>query len=79
MYPEFAAQARTDLDQWAEAALQVQVDESKEHDGLFHTTAKKFGLPSPIEHHHAERYWVALKALGAVGKAGIADELMFDL
>jgi rubrerythrin len=79
MYQEFAAQARTDRDQWAEAAFQEQVDESKEHDGLFHTTAKNFGLLSPIEHHHAERYGVALKALEVGGKAGIADELMSDL
>jgi rubredoxin len=55
------------------------VYESKEHDGLFHTTAKNFGLLSPIEYHHAERYGVALKALGAGGKAGRANELMYDL
>jgi rubrerythrin len=40
IYPEFAAQARTDRDQGAEASFQGQVDESKEHAGLFHTTAK---------------------------------------
>jgi hypothetical protein len=40
IYAEFAAQARTDRDQWAAAAFQGQVDESKEHAGLFHTAAK---------------------------------------
>ena len=74
MYPEFAAQARTDRDQGAEAEFQGQVDESKEHAGLFHTAAKNFGLLSPIEQHHAERYGVALKALEGGGKAGEADE-----
>ena len=79
MYQEFAAQARTDRDQWAEAAFQEQVDESKEHDGLFHTAAKNFGLLSPIEHLHAEHYWVALKALEGGDKAGVADEPMSGL
>jgi rubredoxin len=50
------------------------VDESKDHAGIFHTAAKNFGLLSPIEQHHAERYGVALKALEGGGKAGEADE-----
>jgi rubrerythrin len=74
MYPEFAAQARADRDQGAEAEFQEQVDESKDHAGIFHTAAKNFGLLSPIEQHHAERYGVALKALEGGGKAGEADE-----
>ena len=74
MYPEFAAQARADRDQGAEAEFQGQVDESKDHAGIFHTAAKNFGLLSPIEQHHAERYGVALKALEGGGKAGEADE-----
>ena len=52
------------------------MDESKEHAGLFHTAAKNFGLLSPIEHHHAERYGVALKALEGGGRAGVANEPM---
>ena len=68
IYPEFAAHARTDRDQRAEAAFQGQVDESKEHAGLFHTAAKILGMLSPIEHHHAERYGVALKALEGVAR-----------
>jgi len=44
------------------------VDESKEHAGLFHTAAKILGMLSPIEHHHAERYGVALKALEGVAR-----------
>ena len=50
------------------------MDESKDHAGIFHTAAKNFGLLSPIEQHHAERYGVALKALEGGGKAGEADE-----
>ena len=74
IYPELEAQARTDHDQWAAAAFQGQVDESKELAGLFLTAAKNFGLLSPIEHLPAERYGVALKALEGEGKAGVADE-----
>ena len=74
MYPEFAAQARADRDGSAEAEFQEQIDESKEHAGIFRTAAKNFGLLAPIEQHHAERYGVALEALQGKGVAGEAAE-----
>ncbi len=40
MYPEFAAQARSDRDSGAEAEFQEQIDESQEHAGIFRTAAK---------------------------------------
>jgi rubrerythrin len=74
MYPEFAAQARSDRDGGAEAEFNDQIDESKEHAGMFRTAAKNFGLLAPVEQHHAERYGVALEALQGKGEAGEADE-----
>ena len=74
MYPEFAAQARSDRDGGAEAEFNEQIDESKEHAGIFRTAAKNFGLLAPIEQHHAERYGVALQALQGRGIAGEAAE-----
>ena len=74
MYPEFAAQARADRDAGAAAEFQEQIDESKEHAGIFRTAAKTFGLLAPIEQHHAERYGVALEALKGKGVAGEAAE-----
>ena len=74
MYPEFAAQARSDRDGGAEAEFNEQIDESKEHAGIFRTAAKNFGLLAPIEQHHAERYGVALEALQGRGIAGEAAE-----
>lgn len=67
MYPEFAAQARSDRDGGAEAEFNEQIDESREHAGVFRTAAKNFGLLAPIEQHHAERYGVALEALQGKG------------
>jgi rubrerythrin len=74
MYPEFAAQARADRDSGAEAEFDGQIDESKQHAGIFRTAAKNFGLLEPIEQHHAERYGVALEALQGKGVAGEAAE-----
>ena len=72
MYPEFAAQARSDRDASAEAEFHSQINESHDHAGLFRTAAKNFGLLTPIEHHHADRYTVALEALQGQGTAGEA-------
>ena len=72
MYPEFAAQARSDRDNGAEAEFNEQISESKEHAGVFRTAARNFGLLTPVEHHHADRYSVALEALQGKGQAGEA-------
>ncbi|MGC6484010.1 MAG: rubrerythrin family protein [Synechococcus sp.] len=74
MYPEFAAQARNDRDGDAEVEFNEQIDESKQHAGIFRTAAKNFGLLAPVEQHHAERYGVALAALQGKGTAGEAAE-----
>jgi rubrerythrin len=74
MYPEFADQARQDRDGDAEAEFNEQTAESKEHAGIFRKAASNFGLLTPIEHHHAERYGVALQALKGQGLAGEASE-----
>ena len=74
MYPEFAAQARSERDGGAEAEFNEQIDESKQHAGIFRTAAKNFGLLTPIEKHHAETYSVALEALQGKGTAGSAEE-----
>ena len=63
MYPEFAAQARSDRDQGAQAEFEEQIDESREHAGIFRRAAHNFGLLTPVEHHHADRYSAALGAL----------------
>jgi rubrerythrin len=72
MYPDFAAQARADRDSGAAAEFDEQSDESKQHAGIFRTAAKNFGLLTPIEQHHAERYGIALEALQGKGVAGEA-------
>jgi rubrerythrin len=72
MYPEFAAQARADRDGGAEAEFNEQISESKDHAGIFRTAARNFGLLTPVEHHHADRYSVALEALQGQGLAGEA-------
>ncbi len=72
MYPDFAAQARADQDSGAAAEFQEQVEESEQHAGIFRTAAKNFGLLTPIEQHHAERYGIALEALQGKGVAGEA-------
>ena len=74
MYPGFEAQARRDLDSQAEAEFAEQTVESKEHAGLFRRAAHNFGLLTPIEHHHADRYNAALQALEGGGAVGLAAE-----
>jgi len=63
MYPEFAAQARQDRDAASEAEFTEQAAESKEHAGIFRRAARNFGLLTPIEHQHADRYTIALQTL----------------
>jgi rubrerythrin len=63
MYPEFAEQARADRDAPAEAEFKEQEEESKEHAAIFRKAAQNFGFLTSIEHHHADRYTEALKAL----------------
>ena len=72
MYPDFAAQARADQDSGAAAEFQEQTEESQEHAAIFRTAARNFGLLTPIEQHHAERYGIALEALQGKGVAGEA-------
>ena len=72
MYPEFAAQARSDRDSGAEAEFNEQISESKDHAGVFRTAARNFGLLTPVEQHHADRYSVALEALQGKGQPGEA-------
>ena len=79
MYPEFAARARQDRDAGAEAEFNEQIDESREHAGIFRTAARNFGLLAPVEHHHADRYSVALQALQGNGHAGEAAEAVAGL
>jgi rubrerythrin len=74
MYPEFAAQARTDRDGGAVGEFQGQIAESREHANLFRTAAHNFGLLTPVEHHHADRYSVALQQLQGLGEASEATE-----
>lgn len=66
MYPEFTAQAVQDRDQTAVAEFQEQEAESREHADIFRKAASNFGLLTPIEHHHANQYTEALKALDGV-------------
>lgn len=73
MYPEFAAAARHDRDAGAVAEFNEQIDESREHAGIFKKAASNFGLLAPVEQHHAERYGVALEALRGNGSAGEAE------
>ena len=74
MYPEFAAQARSDRDSGAEAEFSEQITESQQHAGVFRTAARNFGLLEPVEHHHADRYSVALEALKGDGLLGEAPQ-----
>lgn len=66
MYPEFTAQAVQDRDETAAAEFQEQEVESREHAEIFRKAASNFGLLTPIEHHHANQYTEALKALDGV-------------
>ncbi|MFM7652178.1 MAG: rubrerythrin family protein, partial [Vulcanococcus sp.] len=79
MYPEFAARAREDRDAGAESEFNGQIDESREHADIFRTAARNFGLLTPVEHHHADRYSVALQALQGSGSAGEAAEAVAGL
>lgn len=63
MYPEFAAQAKIDRDEQAEAEFKEQVQESKEHAAIFRKAAQNFGFLTSIEHHHANQYTEALNVL----------------
>ncbi|MEB3199185.1 MAG: rubrerythrin family protein [Synechococcaceae cyanobacterium] len=74
MYPGFTAQAQADRDSAAAAEFEGQTRESRDHAGLFRTAARNFGLLTPVEHHHADRYGVALQALQGQGSAGEAAE-----
>ncbi|MGG6293367.1 rubrerythrin family protein [Leptolyngbya sp. AN02str] len=64
MYPEFAAQAKSDRDGDAVAEFDAQTAESQEHAGIFRKAAHNFGLLTHIENHHANQYTEALNALG---------------
>ena len=68
MYPTFAAQAQRDRDTQAVAEFNEQIDESKEHVGIFKTAARNFGLLAPVEQHHAGRYSQALATLSGTGE-----------
>jgi len=72
MYPEFAAAAQADRDTGAAVKFQAQANESRDHAAIFRKAASNFGLLTPIEQHHAERYGVALAALQGKGTAGEA-------
>lgn len=74
MYPTFTAQAQADRDQQAAAEFQDQGDESEQHAGLFRKAASNFGLLTPIEQHHAQRYGIALEALEGQGEASEAEQ-----
>jgi len=74
MYPEFAAQARADRDGGTADEFDGQAAESRDHAAIFRRAASNFGFLTPIEHHHAERYGVALEALQGEGEAGEAPQ-----
>lgn len=63
MYPDFAAAARQDQDGAAEQEFDEQIEESREHAQIFRDAAYRFGLLTPIEQHHANRYSEALTVL----------------
>jgi len=79
MYPEFADQARRDRDGDAEAEFNEQAAESKEHAAIFRKAASNFGFLTSIEHHHADRYGVALQALEGKGVAGETPDAVAGL
>jgi rubrerythrin len=63
MYPEFAEAAKQDRDGIATAEFENQIQESAEHADTFKRAAHRFGLLTPVEHHHADRYSEALEVL----------------
>jgi rubrerythrin len=69
MYPEFAAAARKDQDPSATAEFESQADESRDHAAVFKKAASNFGFLAPVEHHHADRYNIALGQLQGKGTA----------
>ncbi len=69
MYPGFAAQAKADLDESAVQEFEAQTAESQEHAAIFRKAGYNFGLLTPIEHHHAQRYTEALHGLDGVEPA----------
>jgi rubredoxin len=70
MYPEFTEMAIAERDQAAAAEFQSQSEESATHARIFRQAAHRFGLLTPIEHHHANRYTEVLTVLNG----GIAPE-----
>ena len=63
MYPEFAAAAQTDRDNFASEEFLKQAQESNEHANIFRAAAHRFGLLKFIENYHADRYTEALELL----------------
>lgn len=63
MYPEFAATAQADKDNVAAVEFEAQAKESADHADIFREAAHRFGLLTPIENYHADRYTEALKVL----------------
>jgi rubrerythrin len=66
MYPNFAAEARSDRDRAAVVEFEQQQAESREHAGIFRKAAHNFGLLTHIENHHARQYSEALQSLDGV-------------
>ncbi|MEC4812460.1 MAG: rubrerythrin family protein [Scytonema sp. PMC 1069.18] len=76
MYPGFTEAARADRDSKAVVEFEAQQTESLEHAQMFRKAAHNFGLLTPIENHHANRYTEALQALDGVApvqKAASSD------
>ncbi|MDX1919934.1 MAG: rubredoxin [Candidatus Caenarcaniphilales bacterium] len=76
MYPSFAKQAQQDKDDKALAEFKEQIEESKEHAGIFQDAARNFGFLVPIEHHHANQYNEALNELAGeplYGRTKVSD------
>ncbi len=63
MYPEFTEMAIAECDRAAAVEFQAQGEESATHARIFRQAAHRFGLLTPIEHHHADRYTEALMVL----------------
>lgn len=63
MYPEFTEMAIAERDRAAAAEFQAQGEESANHARIFRQAAHRFGLLTPIEHQHADRYSEALTVL----------------
>jgi rubrerythrin len=69
MYPEFAAQAKSDRDAGAAAEFAAQAAESAEHAVNFRKAACNFGFLTAIEQHHARQYTEALNSLSGIAPA----------